>query len=197
MPKTKVWTPTAIAEESALIRGFHLTAENAEDPEYKALVGLYKDILGSSEPKLVNPLIINIILCDTKGWVKWRNGIPAEFRGLPKAEYCQALFSLWWRRLERDIERARTKSASYRALYVQIHYATFLCIRPFRNGNGGTALLMWYMLRRYLSLPLVVVTYDDAPRLNMYVRTFRKRMFLPTLAHSTMRGSAVLGLTHT
>lgn len=175
-------TPENVARESAKIGGFFPTKRNARDPEYLALVDLYKHVLGSSEPKVVNPLIFNTAICGTNGWVRWRTGIPAEFKGLPKAEACPHLFHRWWRRVEQDIRRVGAfEGPEGKEEYCRNAYADFLCIRPFRNANGRTALLMLYMLRRCVGLPLRVVEYEHAPKLLDFVREYRRTNFLPAM----------------
>ncbi len=175
-------TPEYIARESAKIGGFLPTKRNARDPEYLALIDLYKHVLRSHEPKMVNPLIFNVAICGTNGAVRWRTGIPAEFKGLPKAEACPHLFHRWWRRVDSEIQGIRDRSCEpEKDEYCKNAYADFLCIRPFRNGNGRTALLMLYMLRQYVGLPLQVVEYEDAPKLADFVRHYRKTNFLPAM----------------
>jgi hypothetical protein len=178
----KELTPENIARESAKIGGFFPTKRNARDPEYLALVDLYKHVLGSTEAKIVNPLIFNTTICGTNGWARWRTGIPAEFKGLPKAEACPHLFHRWWRHLELDIQQVRAlPREAEKAEYCRNAYADFLCIRPFRNANGRTALLMLYMMRRYVGLPLELVEYEEAPKLLRFVREYRKTNFLPAM----------------
>jgi hypothetical protein len=179
-------TPAQIARESAKIGGFFPTKRNERDPEYVALVSLYKDVLGSHEPRLTSPIIFNAAICCTSGAARWRTGIPAEFRGLPKAEACRHLHRRWWKRVlhempDKPLPLGMSGDANLAARICMQMYAEFLCIRPFRNGNGRTALLVLYMLRRYAGLPLDLIEYERAPQLGEYVRNYRKSFFLPRM----------------
>ncbi|MEN9413175.1 MAG: hypothetical protein RLZZ342_262 [Candidatus Parcubacteria bacterium] len=175
-------TPENIARESAKIGGFFPTKRNERDPEYQALIGLYRDVLGSANARLVNPVIFNTVMCRTNGWIHWRTGIPAEFKGLPKAEACQHLYRVWWQAVEREMPRLKLVSdLESREHHCRVAYARFLCIRPFRNGNGRTALLLFYMLRRYMELPLQLIEYENAPELLNYVKKYRRDVFLPEM----------------
>lgn len=186
MLDTSNLTPALIARESAKIGGFFPTKRNERDQEYVALVSLYKNVLGSNEPRLTNPIIFNAAICCTSGAARWRTGIPAEFRGLPKAEACRHLHRRWWKRVlaempDRPLPEGENGDAQLAARICMQLYAEFLCIRPFRNGNGRTALLVLYMLRRYAGLPVTLIQYETAPELGEFVRNYRKSFFLPRM----------------
>lgn len=177
-------TAANIARESAKIGGFFPTKRNHMDPEYRALVELYGHVLNAHTPTLTNPIIFNAAICCTNGAAKWRTGIPAGMSNLPKGEACKFLHHRWWRRVQREMipanEHGDVSGDKNLAHHVCMElYAEFLCIRPFRNGNGRTALLVLYMLRRYVGLPLWFIDYEQAPKLTQWVDRYRTDTFLP------------------
>lgn len=179
--QTPVITYEKVAKTSAAIAGFRVTDRNKDDPEFQALLEVYKHLLSATEPRLADPRIINAIICLTGGAFRWRTGIPAEFKGIPKAEACRHLYRLWWQKTCAGAETVRSAPETDRERFSKDAYAMFLCIRPFRIGNGRTALVLLYTLRRYLGLPLTLVTYKEAPELLDYVRGYRKKVFLPNV----------------
>lgn len=175
-------TYEAVAMTSASIAGFKVTQRNQNDPEYQALLEVYRHLFGSRDnPRVTDPRIVNAIICLTNGAFRWRTGIPAEVEGIPKAEACRHLFRLWWKKVEYEAPLTRERTEEERETFCMECYATLLCIRPFRNSNGRTALVLLYTLRQYVGLPLRLIKYKEAPRLLEYVRRYRKETFLPAV----------------
>ena len=179
--QTPIVAYTKVAETSAAIAGFKVTTRNRHDPEYQALLEVYKHLFGASVPNLTDPRIVNAIICLTGGSFRWRTGIPAEFKGIPKAEACRHLYRLWWQKTTAEADTLQEAPEDKKDAFCNDAYSMLLCIRPFRNSNGRTALVLWYMLRNYLGLPLKLVTYKEAPALLEYVRRDRKNIFLPAV----------------
>lgn len=186
MPAVDTITPRDIAREAAKISGLQPSSKRHRAQEqFQSLLELYGHILNAPKPTLTNPVILNSVLCETNGAPEWRAGVPAEFKSLPKAEACPGLFRLWWRCLEKDIEKVLLLSDEKKRVYCEEQYAFFLCIRPFENMVGRTALLLYYMLRQYVGLPRELVTYQNAPALLARVKKYRKEVFLPFVENRT------------
>lgn len=173
-------TSAVIAEEIAQIAGFHVTPANRHNPGYQALEELVGYVIDSHNPMLNDPRILNAHICRTNGKFEWRNGTPAEFKGIPKAEYCKLLYRLWWTRVLRLAEvYAESTDDAEKELFCRNCYAMLLCIRPFANKNGTTALVFLYNLRRCVGLPVTLVRYKrEIVELNAFVRRFRKEVVI-------------------
>ena len=175
-------TADNVARESAKISGVQSSHDRENQREYDAFFELYKQVLGANPAKLVNPIIFNAFFCDTKGAARWRSGIPSEFTQIPKGEACSRLFRLWWWQVEKTIDEVKHLGQEQKAAYCDQQYCLYMCIRPFQNGSGRTGLLIRYMLRQYVGLPLEIVQYREAKQeLFAKVRQYRKEIFLPAV----------------
>lgn len=131
------------------------------------------------DPRLVNGMITG----KHREWISlMRSGTEGALRSvIPGAERMPMLFDEWIRGAESGLTRMRRSSADEITDWAWSMHDRFICIHPFKTGNGRTARVMFNHLRRLLGLKVCVIPNAEADNYYRRLEEYREKHFLPSL----------------